>query len=60
MRALLYDVLLRFHEEFARRGISFELNIAPDVGHATVDRLKLRQAIAELVGNAVVALPDTG
>lgn len=60
IRALLYEVLLRFHDDFARRTISFELAIAPEVGELVVDRLKLRQALGELVRNALDALPEQG
>ncbi|NDJ23381.1 HAMP domain-containing protein [Nostoc sp. B(2019)] len=60
IRALLYDVLLRFHDDFVRRGISFDLQIAPEVNYAVVDRLKLREALGELVSNALSALPELG
>lgn len=60
IRSLLYEVLLRFHEEFIRRNISYELQIAPDVHYALVDRLKLREALGELVRNAIAALPAHG
>ncbi len=60
IRALLYEVVLRFHEDFSVRGISFDLSIAPEVEYATVDRLKLRQAIGELVRNALTSLPERG
>ncbi len=60
IRALLYEVLLRFHEEFVRRNVSYELQIAPDVQDAMVDRLKLREALGELVRNAIAALPEAG
>ncbi|MGI8996887.1 MAG: ATP-binding protein [Pyrinomonadaceae bacterium] len=60
IRALLYEVLLRFHDNFAARAVSFELNIAPPVNHATIDRLKLREALAELIRNALAALPESG
>lgn len=60
IRALLYEVLLRFHDDLVRRGISFEIQIAPDAGWATVDRLKLREALGELVRNALAALPERG
>lgn len=60
VRALLYEVLLRFHDEFARRAISFELDIAPEVGDAVVDRLKLRESLGELVRNGLAALPAHG
>ena len=60
IRALLYEVLLRFHEDFSQRNISYELQITPDVSHATVDRLKLREALGELVRNALAALPEQG
>lgn len=58
IRALLYEVLLRFQSEFVERGISIELDIAPDVSYAVVDRLKLREALSELVRNALAALPE--
>jgi nitrogen fixation/metabolism regulation signal transduction histidine kinase len=58
IRALLYEVLLRFQSEFVERGISIELEIAPDVTYAVVDRLKLREALSELVRNALAALPE--
>lgn len=60
IRSLLYEVLLRFDDEFVRRAISFELEISPDISHAVVDRLKLREALGELVRNALAAMPDQG
>lgn len=60
IRALIYEVLLRFHDEFAQRAISFELDIAPEVSYAVVDRLKLREVLAELVRNALAAMPESG
>ncbi|MCP9494490.1 MAG: sensor histidine kinase [Pyrinomonadaceae bacterium MAG19_C2-C3] len=60
IRELLYETLLRFHEELTSRGISFEIDIAPEVSFAIVDRLKLREAIGELVRNALRALPERG
>jgi signal transduction histidine kinase len=60
IRALLYEVLLRFHDEFAKRAISFEVDIAPEVSYAVVDRLKLREALGEIVRNALAALPERG
>ncbi|MFQ4145746.1 ATP-binding protein [Chlorogloeopsis sp. ULAP02] len=60
IRALLYEVMLRFQDDFVRRGISFELQIAPEVDYAVVDRLKLREVLAELIRNALCALPEQG
>ncbi|MEJ7654423.1 MAG: ATP-binding protein [Chloroflexia bacterium] len=60
IRALLYDVLVRFHSQLAERGISIEFDIEPEVGDAMVDRLKLREAVAELVRNSMAALPTHG
>lgn len=60
IRALLYEVLLRFHEDFVRRRVSYELQIAPEIGDALVDRLKLREALGELVRNALAAFPEQG
>ncbi len=60
VRTLLYRVFMRFQDEFAERAISLDLEIAPEVGHATVDKLKLREAVAELLRNALEALPENG
>ncbi len=60
IRALLYRVFMRFQDEFAQRAVSIELQIAPEVGYATVDRLKLREAVGELLQNALSALPESG
>ncbi len=60
VRALLYRVFMRFQDEFAERAISLDLEIAPEVGHAVVDKLKLREAVAELLRNALEALPENG
>ncbi len=60
IRALLYEVLVRFQAEFAERGISFELDIAPEVSYAVVDRLKLREVLSELIRNSLAALPEQG
>ena len=58
--ALLYEVLSYFQEECAKRNISIELKVAPEVNEAIVDRLKLRKVINELVSNALEALPERG
>ena len=60
IRALLYRVFMRFQDEFAVRAVSLELDIAPEVDYAVVDRLKLREALAELLRNALDALPERG
>ncbi|HEX2729402.1 MAG TPA: ATP-binding protein [Rubrobacteraceae bacterium] len=60
VRALLYRVFMRFQDEFADRAVSLDLEIAPEVGYAVVDKLKLREAVAELLRNALEALPETG
>ncbi len=60
MRALLYRAFMRFQDEFSERAVSIELDIAPEVDHAVVDRLKLREAVGELLRNALSALPEAG
>lgn len=60
MRSLLYEVLQRFQTELVDRAISVELEISPDVNYALVDHLKLREALIELVRNALAALPEVG
>jgi signal transduction histidine kinase len=60
IRALLYEVLLRFQAELIERAISIELESSPQVSYAVVDRLKLREALSELLRNAIAALPERG
>jgi nitrogen fixation/metabolism regulation signal transduction histidine kinase len=60
VRALLYDTLLRFHDELSRRGISLELEVDQEIKFATLDHLKIREAVSELIRNALKALPDAG
>ena len=60
VRALLYDTLLRFHDELSRRGISFELEVDKEIKYATLDHLKIREAVSELIRNALKALPEAG
>jgi two-component system, OmpR family, sensor kinase len=60
IRILIHEVLLRFHARLVERNISFEIGIAPEVENAIVDRLKLREVLAELVRNALSALPERG
>ena len=60
IRALLYEIVVSFQEILVTRSISIELEIAPEVKRAVVDRLKLREAIKQLVDNALEALPEIG
>jgi len=60
IRGLLYETLLRFHDELVRRGVSVEISVGANVGEAVVDRLKLREVLGELVRNALHALPERG
>lgn len=60
VRETLYEVVLRFREELAARAVSVEVEVEPGVDYAVVDRLKLREAVSELVRNALAALPERG
>ena len=60
IRALLYDVPLRFQAELVERAVSVDLDIAPEVSYVVVDRPKLREVLSELVRNALAALPEQG
>lgn len=60
VRALLYDALLRFHDELSARGISLELIVDREVKYAALDHLKIREAVSELIRNALKAMPDAG
>lgn len=58
--ALLHDVLGRFSDEIVRRGVAIEVSAAPGLTKVPVDRAKVRETLAELVRNALDALPDDG
>lgn len=60
IRALLYDLLLTFQDQFVERSISIELEITPEVQQVIVDRLKLREALSQLIDNALETLPERG
>ena len=60
VRALLYDTLLRFHGELSQRGVSFELEVDKEIKFAMLDHLKIREAVSELIRNALKALPESG
>ncbi len=60
IRALLYDALLRFHDELSKRGIIIELEVDREVKYAALDHLKIREAVSELIRNALKALPEAG
>ena len=58
--ALLYDTLLRFHDELSKRGISLEIEVDKTIKFATLDHLKIREVVTELIRNALKALPESG
>ena len=60
VRALVYDVIARHQDELVQRAVSIEVDLAPDVDYAVLDRLKIREVLGELVANALAALPARG
>lgn len=60
IRETIYGVVQRFNGELIERSVSLEVDISPEVHRAVVDRLKLREALSELVSNALGALPERG
>lgn len=60
VRAMVYGVVARYQGEFVERSVSLEVDISPDVRHAVVDRLKLRESLSELMRNSLDALPERG
>ena len=53
-------MLERFADEVVRRSISTGVEVDPDAGPLLVDRARLREAVGELVRNALDALPARG
>ncbi|MDQ3131570.1 MAG: ATP-binding protein, partial [Acidobacteriota bacterium] len=50
----------RFHDELSNRGVSFELEVDKEIKYASLDHLKIREAVSELIRNALKALPESG
>lgn len=59
-RALVYAVLERHREAIIARGVSLEVKLDPNVTELLLDRLKVREVLAEIVENALAALPEAG
>jgi two-component system, OmpR family, sensor kinase len=60
IRALIYEMLMRFQTELSARAVSIDLDLSTEVSYAVVDRLKLREVLSELIRNALAALPEKG
>lgn len=60
VRALTYALVQRFQDDLSRRAVSVEVDISPEVSNALLDRLKLLEALSELVRNSLRALPERG
>lgn len=58
--ALLHEVLDRVYDEVVRRSVSTEIDVAATMEPLRVDRERLREALGELVRNALEALPSRG
>jgi hypothetical protein len=48
IRALLYRVFMHLQDEFAERAVHLKLDIAPEVNHAVMNQLKLREVFPGL------------
>lgn len=57
---LLHEVADRYRDDLIRRGISLEIAPSPRLDAVLADRLKLREVLAEIVSNALAALPERG
>ncbi|SFP52884.1 Signal transduction histidine kinase [Geodermatophilus dictyosporus] len=58
--ALLHEVLDRVADEVVRRSVSTDVEVDPDAGPLPLDRARVREAVGELVRNALDALPGRG
>ncbi len=57
---LVGDVLDAHRRTMASAGITVELTSAPDLGDVVVDPVRIREVLANLVVNAIRAMPDGG
>lgn len=60
VRALVYSVVQRFQRRMIERSVSLEVDVSPEVHFAFCDRLKLREAVSELLSNSLDAVPERG
>lgn len=57
---LIHGIIARFRGELEQRAISIELNLDEGPDPVLADRLKLREALSQVVRNALDALPEKG
>ncbi len=60
VRELLYEAMQRFQRDLARRAVSVEVEVSAEVSYARLDRLKLLEALSEMMRNSLAALPERG
>lgn len=60
VREVVYNVVQRFQRRMIERSVSLEVDVSPEIRYAVVDRLKLREAVSELLSNSLDALPERG
>lgn len=60
MEELVQAVLPTFAERLRSQGVALELALDPSLPEVAVDPMKVEQALLELIGNALDAMPDGG
>jgi signal transduction histidine kinase len=60
LRALVEQVLGPLRDRLGRTGVVVEVDLAPDVTTVVADRVQLGTALAQLVDNALEAMPEGG
>lgn len=60
LNEIINDLLYFYNETFTDKNIELNVHLSPDISLISIDRSKIRQALINLLSNAVDAMPQGG